>query len=167
MLKRVRSWSSRSRRKKTGDRGWTQKFRNWQSSCVQLAALCAPSAASCRSVHDIQHIQKAEGSVISWASTNHFTKIHFNIILLLIFMPSKFLCNQNITPNACYKSQPFHPLFNKCNKDTNGAMPSPSFSTLTTGPGTKQWSVHPSPLKVVTIYTSQTRWAWTLRPAST
>ena len=34
-------------------------------------------------------------------------------------MSSKFLCNQNITLNACYKSQPFHPLFNKPNRDTN------------------------------------------------
>lgn len=131
MLKTVRSWSSRSRRKRTGDRGWTQRFRNWQSSCISLAASCAPSAASCRSVHHIQHIQKVEGSVISWASTTNFTKIHFNIILLLIFMSSKFLCNQNITPNACYKSQPFHPLFNKSNRDTNDAVPSPSSSTLT------------------------------------
>ena len=126
-LKRVRSWSSRSRRKKTGDRDWTQRFRNWQSSCISLAALCAPSAASWRSVCDIQHIQKA-GSVISWASTTHFTKIHFNIILLLIFMSSKFLCNQNITPNACYKSKPSHPLFNNSNTDTNDAVPSSSFS---------------------------------------
>jgi len=167
MLKRVRSWSSRSRRKKTGDRGWTQRFRNWQSSWISLAALCVPSAASCRSVHDIQHIQKAKGSVISSASTIHFTKIHFNIILLLIFMSSKFLCNQNITPNACYKSQPFHPLFNKSNSDTYDAVPSPSFSTMTIEPGTKQWYGQPGPLKVLTIYTFQTWWAWTLWPTHT